>query len=258
MKKSDTIELIEYIVTAGKEIVAKSGKIEDIGIKKQYLTEEDIRIERGIKEIIDKIPGTHQFYSEEENDNFINAESVWIADPISGTKLFIQGLPHYAIVISHMTKGITDFVAVYDPSIDKLYIANKEDGFLINNNKINNSVSNKKKIIYAPSYAWKDLEKAERLKEKLEEKYQIYPSQGSFAINYCFAAEGLFDGVVSLTKDAFPEFAGCFIANESGMIATNIHGKKEISPNDRIFICGNKDNYDDLFQLTQEVIKESN
>lgn len=250
----NTTELIEYIVAVGRKLVDKAGKIDDIGVKKQYLTEEDIRIERGIKQIIDKMPGMNQFYSEEENDNFIEAESMWIADPISGTKLFIEGKKHYAIVVSHLTKGKVDFAVVYDPSADKLYVANKNEGVLINNNKINSSRSNKKRIIYAPSYAWKNLEQIEELRKKLEQKYDLYPSQGSFAINYCLAAEGVFDGVVSLTKDSFPEFAGCFIANEAGLKATNIFGEEEIKASDRIFICGNGDNYNELFNLTKGVI----
>ena len=82
----------------------------------------------------------------------------------------------------------------------------------------------------------------------------MYPSQGSFAINYCLVSEGLFDGVVSLTKDAFPEFAGCFIANQAGVKATNIQGNKDIAPDDRVFICGNEENYEELLRLTREVI----
>ena len=255
MQKSDTIDLINYIIATGKQLVDKSGEIEDIGVKKQYCTEEDIRIEREIKEIISKMSGVNQFYAEEENDTFIDAESVWIADPISGTKLFIEGLNHYAIVVSHMIRGKVDFAVVYDPSADKLYIGNKGEGVLVNDKKIIPFTTNKKRIIYAPSYAWKNLEKSEKLRKELEKKYDLYPSQGSFAINYCLASEGTFDGVVSLTKDAFPEFAGCFIANESGMNATNINGNKDILPNDRVFICGNKDNYDELFKITKEVIK---
>lgn len=247
-------ELIEYIVSVGKDLADKSGKIEDIGVKKQYLTEEDIRIERGIKEIITRMPGSNQFYSEEENYNFVEAESIWIADPISGTKLFIEGTGNYAIVVSHLEKGKVDFAIVYNPTADKLYIANKNEGVLLNNQKITLSSSSKKKIIYAPSYGWKDIEKAEELRTILEQEYEVYPSQGSFAINYCLVAEGLFDGVVSLTKDAFPEFAGLFIANELGLTATNINESKDISQNDRVFICGKQNNYKHLLELTKEVV----
>ncbi len=254
MKKSDVKELIEYIVASGKEIVTKAGKIDDIGVKKQFLTEEDINIERGIKAIIGRMPLPSQFYSEEENDEFIDGESVWIADPISGTKLFIEGKPHYAVVASHLSEGVVDLAIVYDPAAAKLYFADFSEGSSVNNKKmVVNSVS-KKKIIYAPSYGWNNLEQVKELKEKLETKFEVYPSQGSFAVNYCMVAEGVFDGVVSLTKDAFPEFAGCFIANKAGAIATNIQGSKDITPEDRVFVCGTQENYNDLFELTKEVI----
>lgn len=257
MEKSNTAELINYIVSTGKQLVDKSGKIEDIGVKKLYCTEEDIRIERELKEIVSRLPGTHQFYSEEENYDFIDAESIWIADPISGTKLFIEGLGNYAIVVSHMMKGKVNYAIVYNPTADKLYVASKDE-VLINGKKVSNTPSNKKQLIYAPSYAWKDIEKAEELRKLLEQDYELFPSQGSFAFNYCLVAEGLFDGVVSLTKDAFPEFAGLFIANQSEMIATNINGDKDILPDDRVFVCGTQDSYEHLLTLTRKVINNDN
>ena len=253
MKKADINKLIGFIVSSGKEIVSKAGTINDKGIKKQFLTEEDLRIERGIKEIIGKLPGQHYFYAEEENNQFIDADSVWIVDPISGTKLFIEGKPHYAIVVSHLSNGRVDLVIVYDPTVDELFMGNSEGAFL-NGKKLVAKETQSKKIIFAPSYGWKDLDQIEKLKEKLESKYEVYPSQGSLAINYCLVVKGLFNGVVSLTKDAFPEFAGLFIANKSGLKATNLKGHKDIVPDDRVFICGTLQNYNDLLNLTKEVI----
>jgi len=142
--------LIEYIIESGKRIVLRSGNIKDIGVVKQYLTEEDIRIERGIKEIVSKISIETTFYAEEEHDNFIDYESVWVCDPISGTKLFIQGLPNYAIVASHLTNGIVDFAVVYNPSTDDLYTADNETGAFLNGIKLNVLDKDSRKIIFAP------------------------------------------------------------------------------------------------------------
>ena len=44
--------IIEQIVTSGKSIREKSGKVRDVGITKQHLTEEDVRIERELKEVV--------------------------------------------------------------------------------------------------------------------------------------------------------------------------------------------------------------
>jgi fructose-1,6-bisphosphatase/inositol monophosphatase family enzyme len=75
------------------------------------------------------------------------------------------------------------------------------------------------------------------------------------ALNYCLVAKGDFEGVVSLTKDAFPEFAGLHIANRSGAVATNILGDENIAPDDRVFICGsNKEIYNQLLAKTKSVL----
>ncbi len=249
MEKKYIVEILDFMVKTGKRLLGEQGNIEDIGIKKQWLTEEDIRIEREIVQIVEKIPGEHKFFAEEEHNNFVDSDSIWVVDPISGTKLFIEGKKNYAIVASHVSKGKVDFAAVYNPSSDKLYVANEED-VTINGKKLKNSQKFGKRIIFSPSYAWKDKDQLARIEERLKQKYEVFPSQGSFAVNYCLVAEGEYDGVVSLTKDAFPEFAGCFIANSTGGIcATNISGNKDISPNDRVFVCGSKQNYQDLFSI---------
>lgn len=192
------------------------------------------------------MPGNHGFYAEEENDIFIDGDSVWICDPISGTKFFIEGKPNYAIVVSHMTKGKVDFAVVYNPSADKLYIADSEE-VTVNGNKLYPPKQNTDRIIYATYYDWHD----EKLEKKLKEKYEVFPSQGSYAINLCLVAEGVFDGSVILANDAFPSFAGCFIASKLALTATNIYGKQDISVTDRVFICGKSEIYTNLLQITR-------
>ncbi len=245
--------LIDYMVAAGRALLLRAGHITDIGVKKQFLTEEDLRIERDIKSIIASFPEPGLFYAEEENDTFVDASSLWVVDPISGTKLFIEGQSHYAIVASHLTGGQADFAAVYDPSADRLYTADR-DGLRINGQPPSPAATPGQSIIFAPSYASPYGDKEQALRQRLEAHYTLVPSQGSFALNYCLVAEGRFGGLVSLTKDAFPEFAGCFIAHKAGLRATNLQGESCISPYDRAFVCGTQALYDDLLRITREVI----
>jgi myo-inositol-1(or 4)-monophosphatase len=255
MNIQQATKLIEYVVESGKRISSKAGQIEDIGVKKQYLTDEDIAIERGIKQIVTNISGNTSFYAEEEHDTFVDDESVWVCDPISGTKLFIQGLPHYAIVASHLTKGIVDFAVVYDPSSNDLFTADREAGAFLNGKQLTKKTENRNRIVFAPtSYGSVSQETIDRVKSELEKTFEVFPSQGSFALNYCLVASGEFDGVVGISKDSYPEFAGCFIANMAGYKATNIRGMKDIVPNDRQFVCGNDVNYDTLLKALTSVV----
>ncbi|MCL2569595.1 MAG: hypothetical protein FWE16_00130 [Firmicutes bacterium] len=210
-------ELIQFIISAGNDLANKSGKVEDIGVKKQWLTEEDLRIEREIKRIVTR--DGDSFFAEEENDNFIDDGSVWVVDPISGTKLFIEGKPNFAIVASHLKNGKVDFAVVNNPTAQKLYLAEAQQGVSINGKPLeapNNNDDTGRIIFHASTQGSWNSGQIDELRKQLSEKYQVFPSQGSCAYNYCLVVQGEFDGVVSLTKDSFPEFAGCFIANMTG------------------------------------------
>ncbi|MFH0949479.1 MAG: inositol monophosphatase [Candidatus Aenigmatarchaeota archaeon] len=244
-------EIINFIMISGKRIAKRAGKIEDIGIKKRYLTEEDIAIERGMKEIIKKHYPNHEFYAEEENETFSEAENVWIADPISSTKTFIQGLPHYGIVISYVKNKIVQFAVVYDPSADELFTAYRGKGAFLNGEKISVSKpSGNLKVVFNLSSQWKDKKSAEDMLEKLQ-KFELFRNTNSHAVNLCYVACGRYDGVICFCKDSFPYFAGSLIIQESGGIFTNKDGNSVIHHKDRVFIGGNIEAYKKLLEVLQ-------
>jgi myo-inositol-1(or 4)-monophosphatase len=250
--KVDYNKIIDFIKTSGDRLKTKCGNIADIGISKINLTEEDLAIERGFNEIITSFGDDHVLYAEEENANFQNFDNVWIADPISGTKCFIKGEPHYSIVIAHMIKNKVVFSAVYDPSVDEFYTAFADKGAFLNGKPI--SVGNgKNMVILRPSSGWKEPEVIKKV-ETILTPYEVERNTYSLAVNYCWVASGRFDAIASFTKDSFPEFAGGFILQQAGGIFTNIDGKSDIVASDRIFIGGNKDMYETLFPLIKKVV----
>ncbi|HBR79999.1 MAG TPA: hypothetical protein DEA46_06225 [Candidatus Moranbacteria bacterium] len=241
-------EIIDYILESGKRIVKKSGNIKDIGVAKKDLTEEDLRIERDLENIIKKHNPNHELFAEEEHDSSPNAEDIWVADPISGTSLFIHGEPHYALVIAHMKNNVVQFAVAYDPSADELFTAYKGKGAFLNGKPIEVSKRydvNKIKVIFAPSSGWKDEGKVKEITEALI-KYSAYKIRCSFALRYCYVACGRYDGIIALTKDVFPEVAGGFIIREAGGIFKNDKGENILKYNDRIFVGGNKKTYEIL------------
>jgi myo-inositol-1(or 4)-monophosphatase len=217
-----------------------------------YLTEEDLTIERGMKEIIKKHNSDHYFFAEEEHDSFPDSDHVWIADPISGTNTFIQGRPHYGIVIAHSFKGIVQFAAIYDPSVDELFIAYKGKGAFLNGKKISFS-NNNKKIIFTPSYAWKDKASYEDIEKKILKNFEVHKTKFSHGVALSHVACGRYDGVISLCKDSFPLFAASLIIQEAGGIFTNLKGESNIHHGDRIFLGGNKETYAKLKEILESV-----
>ena len=55
-------------------------------------------------------------------------ERVWLVDPIDGTANYARGIPHYCVSIGYLERGVPTVGAVYDPSHDWLYAAERGTG----------------------------------------------------------------------------------------------------------------------------------
>jgi myo-inositol-1(or 4)-monophosphatase len=250
----DYQKVINYMLEAGQRIKEKAGKIEDIGVKKQWLTEEDIAIERDLTKIIKTFENDHLVYAEEENDNFETADNVWAIDPISSTSSFIGGLPHYSIVCSHLHKGQVTFAAVYDPTINELYTAYLGKGAFLNGEKIQIQSRGKQRFILNLSYEWAGKKQAKDVWISLFDQ-NLYRYSNSFAVSYCWIAAGRYDGIVALTKDTFPEFAGKLIIEEAGGIFRNLQDEENINHFDRVFIGGSQETYQKLSNIIKPIME---
>jgi histidinol-phosphatase len=79
----------------------------DVRIKadKSPVTEADVRCELAIREILESRFPTHGFYGEETDAKNLEAESVWLVDPIDGTKAFVREYPMFSTQIGLMRAG---------------------------------------------------------------------------------------------------------------------------------------------------------
>lgn len=249
-------KIIKQIVSSGRRIREKSGKIQDIGVTKKNLTEEDIRIERELKQIIKEYNPKHEFYAEEENENFLDAEDVWVVDPISGTHVFINGLPHYGVVAAHIHNHEVQFAVVYDPSMNDLYTAYRNKGVYLNGQRIyiKEVTSEIPKVIFNLSLGWKDAASARKIFYELSD-FELYRVAGSHAVNDSLVTCGKYNGVVCLAKDSFPYFASSLIIREAGGTFTNLDGEENIKPGDRVFIGGDKETYQKLKLIVGKILK---
>jgi len=79
----------------------------EVTMKQDYtpVTVADVETEQKIKEVItDKFPD-HGFYGEETGQSNLDAEYVWLIDPIDGTKSFVREYPFFSTQIALMHRG---------------------------------------------------------------------------------------------------------------------------------------------------------
>jgi myo-inositol-1(or 4)-monophosphatase len=229
-------ELTDYLQKAGRELVATQADAKDIGVTKAYVTEQDIKIERALTRIILAAHPDHQIFAEEEHASFVTAKNIWVIDPLSASRGYIEGRPHYGSSLAYIQDGVMQFAAVNDPSTQELFTAYVGGGAFVNGRPMQVS-SSVKTLLNNTAKSLFDSPQAVKLREATAD-FNPVRNEASFAVNYCWVADGRFDGVISVAKDSFPEFAGALILCEAGGKLSNIHGGL-VQPEDRLFIGGN-------------------
>jgi myo-inositol-1(or 4)-monophosphatase len=66
----------------------------------------------------------------------LRQESVWIVDPIDGTKEFLAGIPEFVVSIALVTAGVPVLGVIYNPSRDELYGAVQGGGTFLNGTRV--------------------------------------------------------------------------------------------------------------------------
>lgn len=218
-------KIIKKIIELGETLPALAGHVADIGGGKQWVTEKDIQIENELTALIKTFPGNHSIYAEEMHDTFVKDENIWVIDPISNTINFIQGLPHYSIVLSHLHNGEVKFAVVYDPSNKELFTAEKGKGTFLNNQKVNVSSRTKDTIFLIGPYIFQPYrEKVLKVINILSENNNTMRNIGSLGVHYAYVACGRADFAISFNYDAFPEFAGKLLVEEAGGKFSDFNG----------------------------------
>ena len=72
---------------------------------KSPVTEADVETEKTIRAILAARFPAHGFYGEETGSSGLDAEYLWIVDPIDGTKAFVREYPMFSTQIALMHKG---------------------------------------------------------------------------------------------------------------------------------------------------------
>jgi myo-inositol-1(or 4)-monophosphatase len=241
--------IIDYVLKAGKELKSVWGSAQDIGVTKQHLTKYDLQIERDLKNIITSFGDNHSLFAEEENDVYKMNENVWVVDPISGTPWFLNKAGSFAVVVSHLHKGLLRFGLIYDPVKEEMFTAEKGNGLFINGIKHIKKEPLSHSVLFNLSLGYKDVEKIPKVWQGMI-PYAPYRIAASLGLGYAYVAADRFAGVITLAKDVFPEFAGNILIQESGGVFTNAQGSSIIGLEDRIFVgAHNKETHEKLLQI---------
>lgn len=198
-------------------------KVWDKGGDHGPVTEADLAVNDMLKLMLMAARPDYGWLSEETPDNpaRLDCETVFIIDPIDGTRAFVAGEETFAHSLAVAHRGKVTAGVVFLPALDKIYVAAVDAAPLKDGQPITASPRER-------------LEGADILTVKANMLPEKWPGgvpditrsfRASLAYRLCLAAEGRFDGMLTLREAwEWDIAAGSLIAERAGAVVTDQHG----------------------------------
>ncbi len=201
----------------------KDPKVWDKGGEHGPVSEADLAVNDMLKAKLLAARPQYGWLSEETPDNVdrLAVDTVFIVDPIDGTRAFVAGEETWAHSLAVAHKGRVTAGVVYLPALDRIYTASEtslpmRDGEVIR-------ASGRDRLEGANILTTKANMGPEKWPGGVPEITRSF--RASLAYRMCLAAEGRFDGMLTL-RDAWEWdiAAGALIAERAGAVVTDMAG----------------------------------
>jgi myo-inositol-1(or 4)-monophosphatase len=203
----------------------KDPKVWDKGGDHGPVTEADLAVNDMLRDrLLSARPG-YGWLSEEtpDSEDRLCVDTVFIIDPIDGTRAFVAGEETWAHSLAVAHKGKVTTGVVYLPALDRIYTASEASLPMRDGQRIGSSA--RTALAGATILTTKASLQPEKWPGGVPEVERHF--RASLAYRLCLAAEGRFDGMLTL-RDAWEWdiAAGSLIAERAGARVTDQRGER--------------------------------
>jgi len=220
------LALLTWAARSAAEVALKYWKT-DMSVESKEggspVSEADYAVDDHLREILTAARPDYGWLSEESEDSLsrLSRETVFIVDPIDGTRAYVDGQPTWAISIAVVRNRRPVAGVVHMPARGKCYTAVKDGGARLNGMAV---MAGKREHPEGATVLGAGSTLDPRMwAKKPPLLYRHW--RPSLAYRFCLVAEGRFDAVLTL-KDAWEWdiAAGVLIAQEAGVTVTDRKG----------------------------------
>ena len=233
MKTYTDNEILDIICKAQREaaelmLQARHVLAERKSSGRDVVTEYDRRVqELLVSRFSSAVEGARFFCEENDKQDDLSAQHLFIIDPIDGTMNFVQQLNHSCISVAYMSYGKLHAAAVYNPYVDEMFTAVLGQGAKLNGRTIQASTAPLSGSVVCCGTAPYNTELADRgfslMKETFLKSLDIR-RQGSAALDLCSAASGRAGLYFELSTSLWDYAAGLLIVQEAGGLCLDCDG----------------------------------
>ncbi len=201
-----------------------------------FVTDVDRLAEQEIINTIHKAYPEHAILAEESGVQGDN-DTIWVIDPLDGTKNFLHGFPHYCVSIAILVRGKIEHGVIYDPLRDELFSASRGDGVKLNDRRLR--VTKRKDLAGALIATGFPFKYPQHLPAYLACFNAVFPQvadirrTGSAALDLAYVAAGRLDGYWEIGLEKWDLAAGVLMVEEAGGVVSDFTG------NDNYYESGN-------------------
>ena len=223
---------IEVVTRAGALQMERFGQ-RDMQIEKKgaidLVTEVDVAVEHMFRDLIAaRFPDHHVLAEEFGGSAAVPPGPCWVFDPVDGTTNYAHGIPIFCASLALEIDGVAQVAAVFDPTRQELFTAERGRGAWLNGRPI--AVSAARSLVDAvlvtgfPYDVHGRVDEIVGLFARFVGRARAVRRLGSAAINLCYVAAGRMDGFWESGLKPWDVAAGVLIVEEAGGRVTHMDG----------------------------------
>lgn len=215
----------------------------------------DLESEEKILETLEKYFPEYNILSEEIGFKDKKSNYTFVIDPLDGTNNFSLGIANFVVLIALMKDEEVIEAVAYQPILDKLYCASKDEGAFLNGKKIavNKSCDiDKSTISFTASYDYPTNKYYKIMRDIEDVGVKRVMVNWSVGYDFCLLAEGKIEAIVNDGCEIYDYLAGKLIAKEAGAILIDFDGKSETKwKNDKFVAASNNKIADKMLEVVR-------
>ena len=194
------------------------------------VTDADLASEKCVTDFISQRFPKHEILGEEEADGSVDAEHLWIVDPLDGTNNFAHGIPHFAVSLAYYRDGEAQVGVVYNPARGDCYWSVRGGGSYYNGRKLQVSrASRLNEVLVGVGFYY---DRGAMMEATLAAIHACFKAEvhgvrrfGTAALDLCQVADGMFGGFFEYQLSPWDFAAGRLILDEAGGMITDGRGQ---------------------------------
>ena len=229
----NTQDILSAIIAAEKEAAALILHAHGILAERKtgrrdVVTEYDRRVQALLTErLAASLPGAKFFCEENDRHDDLDAEHLFIIDPIDGTMNFVRGMHHSCISVAYTSRRERLCAAICNPYADELFTAVKGGGAFLNGRPIHvDPAARGETLVVCGTAPYESGSSAEtfRLMRLAYDASLDIRREGSAALDLCSVAAGRAGLYFEMALSLWDYAAGALLVEEAGGLCTKLDG----------------------------------